>query len=195
MIYMPLINLILQGGESMTAGEHTLHYDPATYFVLSVDLPAVGWARPAESGEPYLAVALTLEPAVVEAMLADLPVLPKDQPCDTGLSVAPVTRELMDAGSYATHHGSAGGPCGTCTCLRTGNPSPRFAGTAREQAARYRMLMQGAKKVTAVAFEVGYESANQFSREYAPAFGLSPLRGMSRILCAAGATNGHTCHA
>jgi hypothetical protein len=41
-LYDPMINLILQGSKSMTVGDQTLHYDPASYFVMSVDLPAVG---------------------------------------------------------------------------------------------------------------------------------------------------------
>jgi len=40
--YEPMINLILWGSKSMTVGGRTLHYDPATYFVMSVGLPAAG---------------------------------------------------------------------------------------------------------------------------------------------------------
>jgi hypothetical protein len=72
-VYDPMVNLILQGSKSMTVGNRTLHYDPATYFVMSVDLPAVGVVRPAATGEPYLAVSLTLDPALLARLLADLP--------------------------------------------------------------------------------------------------------------------------
>lgn len=51
-VYDPMINLILQGRKSMTVGDRTLHYDPATYFVMSIDLPAVGTVHAAESGAP-----------------------------------------------------------------------------------------------------------------------------------------------
>ena len=44
-VYEPMVNLILQGCKSMTVGGQTLHYDPATYFVMSVDLPAAGIVR------------------------------------------------------------------------------------------------------------------------------------------------------
>ena len=43
-VYDPMINLILQGSKSMTVGGQTLHYDPAAYFVMSVDLPAAGFS-------------------------------------------------------------------------------------------------------------------------------------------------------
>jgi transcriptional regulator GlxA family with amidase domain len=48
---------------------------------------------------------------------------------------------------------------------------------------RARMLMiASAKSVTTAAFEVGYESATQFSRDYARVFGLPPARDAGRIL-------------
>ena len=57
-VYEPMINVILQGSKSMTVGDKTLRYDPATYFVMSIDLPAVGLVHPAASGEPYLAMSV-----------------------------------------------------------------------------------------------------------------------------------------
>ncbi|MDB5687446.1 MAG: AraC family transcriptional regulator [Rhizorhabdus sp.] len=96
-IYDPMINLILTGSKTMTVGDRTLRYDPATYFVMSVDLPAVGAVHPAESGEPYLAVSLTLEPAVVAGLLTDLPKPAGGALYSPGFSVAPVTDELLDA--------------------------------------------------------------------------------------------------
>lgn len=96
-VYAPMVNLILTGSKTMTVGARTLHYDPATYFVMSVDLPAIGSVHPAATGEPYLAVSLTLDPAIAAALIHDAP--PQTggmQPC-SGFSVAPVNRELLDA--------------------------------------------------------------------------------------------------
>ena len=96
-VYEPMVNLILTGRKTMTVGDRTLRYDPATYFVMSVDLPAVGSVHPSEVGEPYLAVSLTLQPAKVADLLADLP-KPQGGGVDSpAFSVAPVTRELLDA--------------------------------------------------------------------------------------------------
>lgn len=100
-VYEPMINLILQGSKSMTVGEKTLHYDPATYFIMSVDLPAVGAVHPASSGEPYLAVSLTLDPGIIAALLCDTTDAttgyrePSSQ--TEAFNVAAVTPELMDA--------------------------------------------------------------------------------------------------
>jgi AraC-like DNA-binding protein len=96
-VYDPMINLILTGSKTMTVGERTLRYDPATYFVMSIDLPAVGSVHPAETGEPYLAVSLTLEPTIVANLLADLPKPAGGDLYRPGFSIAPVTDELLDA--------------------------------------------------------------------------------------------------
>lgn len=72
-VYYPMVNLILTGSKTMTVGDRTFRYDPATYFVMSVNLPAVGSIHPSRSGVPYLAVSLTLEPTSLANLLADLP--------------------------------------------------------------------------------------------------------------------------
>jgi len=93
-VYAPMINLILQGGKTMTVGDRTLRYDPATYFVMSVDLPAIGSVHAAADGQPYLAVSLTLEPRVVAEVLEHLPARSSGP---AAFAVAPVTTDLLDA--------------------------------------------------------------------------------------------------
>jgi AraC-like DNA-binding protein len=96
-VYDPMVNLILTGSKTISVGDRTFRYDPATYFVMSVDLPAVGSVHPSEDGAPYLAISLTLEPAVVADLLADLPTPAGGELYSPGFSVAPVTSELLDA--------------------------------------------------------------------------------------------------
>lgn len=96
-VYEPMINLVVTGRKTMTVGKREFQYDPATYFVMSVDLPAVGSVHPSEEGDPYLALSLTLDPARVADLLADLPKPAGGLPYNTGFSVAPVTTELLDA--------------------------------------------------------------------------------------------------
>ncbi|ARU90617.1 AraC family transcriptional regulator [Pseudomonas sp. M30-35] len=248
-VYDPMINLILQGSKTMTVGDRTLRYDPATYFVMSIELPAVGSVHPSSAGEPYLAVSLTLDPIVLSTLLADLPKPTERHDNDPGFSVAPVTPELMDAwvrmlrlmGNPEAIAALAPayereilfrvlqGPHGWMlreiaapdTAMARVNQAIQwirqdFAETIRvenlaQKAAmsvsafhrhfkavttlsplqyqkrvrllQARMLMVASgKSVTAAAFEVGYESATQFSRDYARVFGLPPARDAGRIL-------------
>ena len=46
------------------------------------------------------------------------------------------------------------------------------------------LMVASASSVTQAAFEVGYESPTQFSRDYARVFGLPPARDTARILSA-----------
>jgi AraC-like DNA-binding protein len=50
----------------------------------------------------------------------------------------------------------------------------------RLQTARQRMLMDGLDATTA-AYEVGYESVSQFSREYGRFFGQPPIRDIKSL--------------
>ncbi len=252
-VYEPMVNLILTGSKTMTVGQQTLHYDPATYFLMSVDLPAVGAVHAADDGAPYLAVSLTLRPAIIAGLLNDLPDPPgvADSPPsrDYGFSVAAVTSELMDAWvrmltliehpddipalapAYEREilYRLLQGPHGRLlrdiatpdTALARLNdaiqhirrdfaqplrvndlaelaamsPSAfhrRFKSVTAFSPLQYQkqirllhartMLVTGSASVTTAALEVGYESATQFSREYARAFGLPPARDAARIL-------------
>jgi AraC-like DNA-binding protein len=248
-VYDPMINLILQGSKTMTVGHRTLRYDPATYFVMSIELPAVGSVHPAPTGEPYLAVSLTLDPTVLAMLLADLPKPAGRYDNDPGFSVAAVTSELMDAwvrmlrlmGDSDAIAALAPayereilfrvlqGPNGWmlrelaapdsamarinlaiqwirqdfAETIRVESLAQRAAMSVsafhrhfkavttlsplqyqkRIRLLQARMLMvSSAKSVTAAAFEVGYESPTQFSRDYARVFGLPPAKDAGRIL-------------
>ncbi len=248
-VYEPMINLILQGSKSMTIGDRTLRYDPATYFVMSIELPAVGQVHPAATGEPYLAVSLTLDPTVLATLLADLPQPTGQYDKDAGFSVAAVTPDLMDAWVrmlrlitrpediaalapvyereilYRVLQGPHGwmlrdiaAPDSAMArvslaiqyirrefseAIRVETLAQRaamsvsafhrhFKAVTALSPLQYQkrvrllqartLLVASAKSVTHAAHEVGYESATQFSRDYARVFGLPPARDAARIL-------------
>ena len=252
-VYEPMVNLILTGSKTMTVGDQALHYDPATYFLMSVDLPAVGAVHPAADGAPYLAVSLTLDPAIIAELLNDLPDPARGAGQgggrDYGFSIAAVTPELMDAwvrmlrllahpadipalapayereilyrllrGAHgqmlrdiATPDTALARLNGAIQCIRRDYAKPlrveqlaqlaamspsafhrRFKSVTAFSPLQYQkrirllhartMLVTGSQSVTSAALAVGYESATQFSREYARAFGLPPARDAARIL-------------
>ena len=246
-VYAPMVNLILTGSKTMTVGDRTFYYDPATYFVMSVDLPAVGSVHPAATGEPYLAISLTLDVAVVAALIRDLPAGICSKLFESGFSVAPVSTELLDAWLrmlrllerpdeipvLAPYYEREilfrvlQGPLGwmlrdiaspDSALARIGVAinwiRHNFAEQIRVDALaemvalsvsafhrhfkavtalsplqyqkRIRLLharsklIAGQGNATSIAFSVGYESPNQFSREYARLFGLPPSRDVLR---------------
>lgn len=62
----------------------------------------------------------------------------------------------------------------------TGISPLQYQKQLRLQAARQRMLMDGVD-ATSAAYEVGYESASQFSREYSRFFGQPPMRDVRAL--------------
>lgn len=247
-VYEPMINLILQGSKSMTVGEQTFDYDPATYFVMSVELPAIGVIRSDAAGAPYMAVALTLVPSILAELIAGLPPGCAEAR-GNAFSVAAVTPALLDAwtrmlGLMASPADIAAlapayereilyrvlqGPHGAMlraiaapdsamarlaaaiTWIRRDFNLPlrvealaaraamsvsafhrhfksatslspvQYQKRIRLMHARTLMVSKGSS-VAAAAYDVGYESATQFSREYARLFGMAPLRDAARML-------------
>jgi len=247
-VYDPMVNLILQGRKSMTIGDRTLNYDPASYFVMSIDLPAVGSVHASETGEPYLDVSLTIDPQIVAAVLASAPPRLSSLVHGGGFSVASVTPDLLDAWVrmlrlmnqpgdipvlapayereilYRVLQGPHGAMLRDIAMpdtalsrmrqaiqwIRNNFRKPMRVETLAEMVAMSAsafhrhfksttamsplqfqkqirllqartLLITGAESAAAVAFEVGYESASQFSREYARFFGLPPARDALKV--------------
>jgi AraC-like DNA-binding protein len=259
-VYEPMLHLVLQGAKSLSIGGQVLRFEPATYFLMPVDLPAIGQIRAEQPGSPYLAVSLTLDPAVIAGMLADMGEIgnaAREAPTagSAGFAVAPADPELLDAWLRMLRlldrpAGAAllapmiereilfrvlQGPHGdvlrqmartdsrlsqvrrAIDWIRThfAEPfrvEPLAAMTGMSVAAFYRhfkavtamtpiqyqkrlRLLKARRRLlfepydaASVAFSVGYESASQFSREYARLFGLPPVRDVARFKPPAAAT-------
>lgn len=87
--------------------------------------------------------------------------------------------QLARIGRLAQHEGPVAGAHGAVDELGVGLDDPKSCGL-RLQAARTLMLIDGFDAASA-AFEVGYESASQFNREYSRFFGRSPLRDVKAL--------------
>jgi AraC-like DNA-binding protein len=246
-VYEPMVHLVLQGTKSLSIGDQILRFEPATYFLVPVDVPAVGQIRSEQPGSPYLALSLTLDPTVIAAMLADLAESPPARH-SPGFSVAAAGPELIDAWlrmmRLIDRPNEAAmlapmiereilfrvlqGPHGdvlrqiaradsrlsqvrrAIDWIRThfAEPfrvEPLAAMTGMSVAVFYRhfkavtamtpiqyqkrlRLLKARRQLlfepydaSSVAFSVGYESASQFSREYARMFGMPPVRDVARF--------------
>lgn len=248
-VYEPVTCLILQGTKQVVIGDQMLRYDASSYFVASLDLPAVGRVVEATPDKPYVAAALRLDRTVLADLIASMdPAAIGHAPGElAGFAVALVTEELVEAWAgllglldrpgdvamlapmrereilYRLLQGPLGGQlCAIAQedsrlsrvrrailwmhehyeeMLRTAAlaeiagmsiasfhrhfkaataMSPlQFQKTLRLHAAR-RLLASGSEASRA-AYSVGYESASQFSREYARAFGMPPSRDAERL--------------
>jgi AraC-like DNA-binding protein len=95
-VYEPMLHLVLQGTKSLSIGDQILRFEPATYFLIPVDVPAIGQIRTARPGSPYLALSLVLDPSVIAAMVDEMGEPPPAQRRQ-GFAVSTVTPQLLDA--------------------------------------------------------------------------------------------------
>ena len=248
-LYEPMVCLVLQGAKQAMIGDHVVRYDPACYFVASLDLPAAGRIVEASRERPCVAVGLGLDTESIATLAAEMP--PQGEPGTAGFAVDPMTPALLDAWrrllglldepaaapvmapliEREIHFRLLQGPQGAMLRQLASGDSRlsrirRVIGRIRAQydqplvmdelaelagmsaASFYRhfkaatattplqyqkaLRLQAARRLlladhdaSRAAFAVGYESASQFSRDYARLFGLPPARYARRVRASA----------
>ena len=96
-LYEPMLCVVLQGAKEVIIGERRLRYDPATYFIGALELPASGCVVKASPDEPYLALSLALDREGLASLLSELPPAAGPDAETAGFGVSPVTFRLLDA--------------------------------------------------------------------------------------------------
>ena len=244
-VYLPVMALILRGTKEIAIGNRRLRYDPASYFIATVELPASGCVRLNQLHESYLAVSLDLDGDRLASLLPEAADLP--HAVEAAFAVNPVTPELLDAWlrllrlldapqdaavlaplceqeilyrllqgpqgamlrqitradsrlsrvrraialiracydqplrveALAEHAGMSPASLHRHFRVTTAMSPLQYQKALRLQEAR-RLIASG-REVAASAYAVGYESASQFSREYARMFHAPPSRDVGRL--------------
>ena len=245
----PSFCVIAQGSKEVLLGKERYRYDASHYLLVSAELPVAGHIVDASKEQPYLAVRLVLNPAVVtevlieaglhasgmddaikvmavsrlDASLLDAVVRVVrllDSPGDYGVLAPLVAREIIyrlclgEQGGRLRQIALSGGRAHRIAkaieLLRTNHNKPlRIAGLARQlgmsisglhhhfkaatgmsplqfqkqfrlQEAR-RLLLAGDVDAATAGYQVGYDDASHFSREYRRLFGEPPLRDAERL--------------
>ena len=244
-VFQPMHCLVLQGAKEVAIGEKLLRYDPASYFIASMELPASGRIVQASREVPYVGVALALDWEQIAALLPDVPAASSSDTAAFGVSA--VTLPLIDAwhrllalldtpedipalaplfereilyrllqgpqGNVLRQIALADGRLSqirrAIAWIRAHYDEPlrveKLADLAGMSAASFHRHFKAATAMSPLQYQknlrlqqarrlliansdaaqagyaVGYESASQFSREYARAFGASPARDASRL--------------
>jgi AraC-like DNA-binding protein len=97
LVYEPSLCVVAQGAKEVLLAGETYRLDPAGSLLVSVDLPVAARVVEASPGQPYLAVRIALDPAVVGELLADGLSAPLPSPAVRGLAVTVVEPPLLDA--------------------------------------------------------------------------------------------------
>lgn len=232
----PLVCMVLQGSKRVTTGSGTLSYAAGDTMIVTGNVPMASCISQASIADPYLALALDLDTAVVTDLVLSTPEFHTPQAVfDTGEDLQDALHRLVrlldrpeslavlkDSLIREIHYwlllgnqGSAVRSLGlpgsharriarAVALLRADYARPvqieRLAAAAgmsrsafhlhfrtitslsplqflkhlRLTEARHLILSKG-KRLSEVAFEVGYESVSQFSREYSRMYGQPPI--------------------
>ena len=96
-VYPPSLCMVVQGAKEVIVGNEAYRYDPARSLLVSVDLPASTRVVEASPKRPCLAMAISLDLAVVGELLADGTAAPPPGPPARGLALTRVEPPLLDA--------------------------------------------------------------------------------------------------
>ena len=95
-LYRSMVCFILQGSKDVALSHELLSYDPAQYLISALDLPLSGQIRDADDGQPYVAVSLTLDPALLAEVASTMPPVRDTEAQGTGIAINPMTTLLRD---------------------------------------------------------------------------------------------------
>jgi AraC-like DNA-binding protein len=94
-MYRPLICLVLQGAKQMTAGKQERLYSAGEVVIVGVDLPVIGRIVTASRREPYLALAIELDMAVMQHVAPKVTRMATRSPANASLFTARVDDDIV----------------------------------------------------------------------------------------------------
>lgn len=92
-----LFGMMAQGAKRLQVGDEAYEYDAGHYLISSVDLPIFSKLTRASMLEPYLGMALKIDPVKLAELVAGLPENRPSPPVDRGIAVARQTFAIQDA--------------------------------------------------------------------------------------------------
>ncbi|MEO7494395.1 MAG: AraC family transcriptional regulator [Massilia sp.] len=95
-LYRSMICFILRGSKHVAINDELLRYDRAHYLISAVDLPLSGQIFDAEDGQPYVAVSLVLDPALLADIALTMPQVRETSSQGIGIAINPMTAPLRD---------------------------------------------------------------------------------------------------
>ena len=88
--------MMAQGAKRLTIGDDTLDYDARHYLISSVDLPIFSRVTRASASEPYLGMALNIDPVKINELTAAMPENRLLDGVDRGIGVGTMSVEIQN---------------------------------------------------------------------------------------------------
>jgi AraC-type transcriptional regulator N-terminus len=97
-VHEPSLCIVAQGKKQVMLADNLYVYGEDQYLVVSIDLPVIGQVIEATPTVPYLCLRLDLDPGELSTLMMEAKLdAPANQPLKTGLSINPVSYQLLDA--------------------------------------------------------------------------------------------------
>jgi AraC-like DNA-binding protein len=93
----PVLALVAQGAKRAVLGDQVFDYAAGQFLVVTVDLPLTSSITAASAAEPFLALSMPLDPAVLAELLIESDLPSQAAPAGPALSVSDASPELTDA--------------------------------------------------------------------------------------------------
>lgn len=97
-IVASIFAMMAQGAKHMMVGEEAYDYDARHYLISSVDLPIFSRITQASCAEPYLGMALSIDPLKISELTTAMPRPRVQEAVDRGIAVGLLTAEIQNAG-------------------------------------------------------------------------------------------------
>jgi len=88
--------MMAQGAKRITVGEDTYDYDARQYLISSVDLPMFARITQASAAEPYLGLALNIDPLKINELAAAMPKNRAQEAVDRGIAVGLLSVDIQN---------------------------------------------------------------------------------------------------
>jgi len=96
-VYEPTFGLVVQGRKQVVLGDQVFTCGHGAFMLVSVDLPVTFHIQRATAAQPYLALALTLQPAAIASLLLEVASTEPAAAPRAGLSVSEAGPALLEA--------------------------------------------------------------------------------------------------
>ncbi|MEI7186204.1 AraC family transcriptional regulator [Dickeya dianthicola] len=95
-LYRSMICFILQGSKRVAIHDNLLSYDSEQYLISALELPLIGQIFDDEGGQPYVAISLVLDPAILAELAAAMPPVREREQKGIGIMINPMTASISD---------------------------------------------------------------------------------------------------
>jgi AraC-like DNA-binding protein len=96
LIYDPAASLVIQGTQRMFIGDKMFEYGPGQSMIVAAEIAALGQICEASEDQPFLAIGLFLDPALLSDLVLEMAAIP-ELPIESGYGVSTASASLLGA--------------------------------------------------------------------------------------------------